>query len=364
MASALVEFHRCATAKRGVDIAVLTSGGASKPRVAARPRRHTALRVLSLSWAFVTEVRIENLPENDPRRELLELLDMSRQIMDAWPIPIGDASRMAADRTATPDLLDLPGLCEHYIGGSEGFIGGLHQLMLPRPNTVQIPRFSLFPLIRGVMESGGQTVWVLGPDDQQERFRRLLQLQKSELDYDMKYVDVLTRLRDDDGHNFRSLSARLREDAEHKRRKRWRTLLDAAAMLQIGQAEFEHGVRGGYESIIREAAEEHNLDRDFRGRQCSSMWMYISGMSHPSMWRAWAGSTHQPGEVGPDGYMPVWSQADATLIRDALRVALTMHARAVRLWDEASAAPSPPPTRPCNPPTTAADAPSDHGDRD
>jgi hypothetical protein len=86
-------------------------------------------------------------------------------------------------------------------------------------------------------------------------------LQKAELDYDMKYVHVLTDLRDDDNHDFRSLSGSLREDVEHKRRKRWRTLLDAAAMVGIDQVEFQHGLVGGYEAVIREAADEHNIDR-------------------------------------------------------------------------------------------------------
>ena len=38
-------------------------------------------------------------------------------------------------------------------------------------------------------------------------------------------------------------------------------------MLGIDQADFDHGLSasGGYEPVIRDAAEENNLNRDFRG---------------------------------------------------------------------------------------------------
>jgi hypothetical protein len=80
-------------------------------------------------------------------------------------------------------------------------------------------------------------------------------------------------------------------------------------MLGIDRADFDHGLSasGRYEPVIRDAAEENNLNRDFRGGQCTSIWVFISGLSHPSMWRAWGGSIHEPGDVGPDGYTPVWS---------------------------------------------------------
>jgi hypothetical protein len=131
----------------------------------------------------------------------------------------------------------------------------------------------------------------------------------------------------------------MREEAEGKRRKRWRRLLDAAAVLGINQSEFEHGVRGGYESIVREAADEQDLDRDFHGRQCASIWMFVSGLSHPSMSRAWAGSINEPDEVGPDGLKPVRSEADPVVVRDALRVAVGLHLRAIRLWKRTPALP-------------------------
>jgi hypothetical protein len=190
-----------------------------------------------------------------------------------------------------------------------------------------------------VIESSGQTVWVLGPEEQRERFRRLLQLQKAELDYDVRYTDALTRPRDDDTPKFRSFGNAQRREGEKKRRKRWRRLLDTAALIGIEQSEFEHGLTGGYEAVIREAADEHNIDRDFHGRQCASTWVYISGLSHPSMWRAWGGSIHEPGELGPDGYMPVWSEANPAITRDSLGIAMALHVKAVQLWLQACAPP-------------------------
>jgi hypothetical protein len=57
------------------------------------------------------------------------------------------------------------------------------------------------------------------------------------------------------------------------------------------------------------------------------------------MSRGWAGSLHEPGEIGDDGYMAVKTSANPTIIRDALQLALRLHMRALRLWTNASAAP-------------------------
>ena len=137
---------------------------------------------------------------------------MIRSTMDALPVPICDGSRLADDRAATEGfLLDLPTICEHYLFGSEDFLGGLLALMQPRPNTLQLPRFALYPLIRGVIESSGQTAWVLGPAaDQSARFRRLLQLQMDELRHDRKYIKAHTHPRDDDPPEIRSFTNKMR----------------------------------------------------------------------------------------------------------------------------------------------------------
>jgi hypothetical protein len=293
----------------------------------------------------VSEVWIQDLgqlSDDDPRKAILDLLDDAfPKLFDALPIAIAGGSRMAEDKAATPDLLDLPQICEHYLGCSEDHLLAIRLLMQPQPKTLQLPRFALYPLIRAVMESSGQVMWVLSPDDRHERFRRLLQIQKAELDYDVGYVDALTRLRDDDTSTFRSFAnGQLRESA-CKRRLRWRRLLDAGATVGVDQTEFGSGLTGGYQAVICQAADEQELDRDFRGRQCGSTWAFVSGLSHPSMSRAWAGSINEPGEVGPDGTMFVRSEANPTVVRDALRLAIFLHVRAILLWKDACVAPPP-----------------------
>jgi hypothetical protein len=72
--------------------------------------------------------------------------------------------------------------------------------MRPRPNILEIRRFAAYPLLRSVIESSGQTVWVLGPTERHDRFVRLLQLEKSEMDYDRRYIKIATALHDDDTH--------------------------------------------------------------------------------------------------------------------------------------------------------------------
>jgi hypothetical protein len=65
--------------------------------------------------------------DNDTRRKLIELLNLLLKTMEAWPVPVQDGSRLAEDRAATyGSLLDLPTMCEQYLGGSDDFLGGLY----------------------------------------------------------------------------------------------------------------------------------------------------------------------------------------------------------------------------------------------
>jgi hypothetical protein len=243
---------------------------------------------------------------------------------------------MAADRVAAPNLLDLPALCQHYLGGSIDLLKGLHQLMRPDPNTLQLPMLAFYPLMRGVIESSGQVVWVLGPDVRRERFRRLLQLQKAELDFDNRYIDVLARKRDEDTSEFRSGVDALCREYKRKGRKRWQRLLDAATVLGLDRADFEHGLSGGYEAVIRQAADERGPRRRIP-RSAPHVDLGVRQRSvTPSMSRAWAGSINTRGAVGPDGYMPINSTANPTIIREVLTMAIGLHLRAMMLWKNAA----------------------------
>lgn len=282
---------------------------------------------------------------DDPYESLFMLLRTVPTTIGIPPAAIRDGSQMALDRDAAPDLLNLPMMCHSYLSGSANLLQGLYRVMRPRPKVLEVPRLATYPLIRGVIESSGQTVWLLGPNEQRERLRRLLQLEKMELDHDSRYFRVATSQHDDDTAERRSDIAEVLRAAAQGRKGRWRRLCDAAAALNISQSEFEQPVTGGWGTVISQAiAQEYERDRaadpgndsHWQGRYGASIWFFISGMSHPSMSRAWAGSLHEYGEVGDDGLMSVKSSANPALVRDALSLALRLHLRAVRLWTEAS----------------------------
>jgi hypothetical protein len=290
----------------------------------------------------------DSLPD-DPHATLIQMFRVVPTTIGAVPALISDGSRMAEDRAAAPDSLNLPVLCHNYLAGSADFLKGLYRVMRPRPNTLEMPRFAAYSLIRGVIESSGQTVWVLAPAERRERFRRLLQLEKAEMDYDRRYIKTATVLHDDDTHERRSQINEMWRKAEEAREARWKRLCDAAAVLGIDKSEFERGVQGGYEAVISQAiAESHERDLDgqaagtdshWAGRYGASVWVFISGLSHPSVSRGWAGSLQEPGEIGPDGYMRVKTSANPVIIRDSLALGLRLHMRALRLWADASGAP-------------------------
>jgi hypothetical protein len=282
---------------------------------------------------------------DDPHESLFRLLRTVPTTIGAVPTPIKDGSRMAVDRNAAPDLINLPMMCHSYLAGSANLLQGLYRIMRPLPKVLEVPRMATYPLIRGVIESSAQTVWLLGPKDRRERLRRLLQLEKAEMDHDGRYYKVATAAHDEDTHKQRADIAKILASAGKARSVRWKRLCDAGAVLGIDQSEFEHPVPGGWDAVISQAiAQEYERDKGqdpgndshWQGRYSASVWFFISGMSHPSMSRAWAGSVHEHGEVGEDGLMSVKSSANPVIIRDALSLALRLHMRALRLWADAS----------------------------
>jgi hypothetical protein len=250
-------------------------------------------------------------------------------------------SRMAADIAATRSLrLTLTMACAHYLDSSTELLGSLHQLMLPRPKDLQLHRFSLYPLLRGVIEASGQTAWVLGPaDDQRRRILRLLQILRNELLYDGKTVDVQNRLLEDDPPEMRSLVQANLRDAAPRRAMRWKWLRETAANLGIDQTEFEHGIPGGYEALLREVGAEQSIDGKWRGRSLAGGWMFVSGQTHPSFSRSVGSAINEPEEI--DGEFIYWSRTDPKYIFRTLKAAIQLHMTALKLWEEACVAPAP-----------------------
>ena len=165
-----------------------------------------------------------------------------------------------------------------------------------------------------------KTAWVLGPDEQRERVKRLLQILKSELDYDGKTHDAQNRALDDDSPAMRRLlQANLREVAP-RRRVRLGWLRETGAALGIEQTEWEHGIPGGYEALLRQAGDEQSTDGDWRGRSCAGGWMFVSGLSHPSFSRGFGGSISEPGDM--DGRPILWLRADPKFIVRTLKLAI------------------------------------------
>jgi len=180
---------------------------------------------------------------------------------------------------------------------------------------------------------------VLGPEQQRDRVLRLLQILKNELDYDGKTVDVQNRALDGDPPDMRTLVQANRRDAAPRRRMRLEWLRETAANLGIDQAEFEHGVPGGYEAMLRQAAAEHGLDGKWRGRSCAGAWMFVSGLAHPSFSRSFGSAINESEEI--DGEFVVWGRTDPKFVFRLLKVAINLHITAMKLYQEACAAPPP-----------------------
>jgi hypothetical protein len=278
--------------------------------------------------------------EDELQDLIIRMVEGIPRFVGLTPPPISDGSRMAADRDATQSLrINLPIACVHYLESSAEFLGSLHQLMLPRPKELRLWRFSTYPMLRAVMESSGQTAWVLGPQQQRDRVLRLLQILKDELNYDGKTVDVQTDPLDDDPPEMRAEIQAYRRDTAPRRRMRLEWLRETAAGLGIDEAEFAHGIPGGYTGMLRQVGTEFGFDGPWRGRSLAGGWMFVSGLSHPSFHRSFGSSINETSEV--DGEFVVWTRPDPKFVFRTLKGAINIHFTAMQLFEQACAAPQP-----------------------
>lgn len=277
---------------------------------------------------------------DDPHETLIDIFATLPAIIGSKPTEIADGSRMAGDRDAAQDLIDLPRLCQHYVRGSIEFLRALHGILPVRSGRVQIPEYAAYPLIRGVIEHSAQAAWILGGSDRRERFVRLLQAQKSEMNFDRKYLNSTssaTHLRDDDTAETRSGIAKLQAKEKAAWDRRMAKLLEIADIFGIDKSEFNGGIPGGYEGIVYqafyEAQRRQGSDTEsgahWIGRYAASVWMFISGLTHPSVSRAYAKARGNR----PDGSLEtVQTASNPIVVRDSLLVGLRLQAHAFVLW--------------------------------
>ena len=276
----------------------------------------------------------------DPDQSLSAVLKRLPKIIDSSPTEIGDGSQMAEDRDAAGDLINLPSLCQHYVAGSIEFLRTLHRILPTKSGHVEIPLYSAYPLIRGVIEHSAQAAWILGAAERRERFVRLLQAQKSDMNYDRRYLDSTSstsHLRDDDTAETRSGINELQREARASWDRRLAKLVEIADIFGIDRTEFERGIPGGYEGIVYQATYEAQRrdgahtdnESHWTGRYAASVWMFISGLTHPSVSRAWANARSDQ----PDGSLvAVQTAANPVVVRDSLAVGLRLQAHAFVLW--------------------------------
>jgi hypothetical protein len=277
---------------------------------------------------------------DDPQESLSAILNRLPQIVGLQPTPIGEGSRMAGDRDAAGDLINLPRLCQHYVHGSIEFLRTLHGILPVRSGHVQIPEYSAYPLIRGVIEHSAQAAWILGGSDRRERFVRLLKAQKSDMIYDRRYLDSTSstsHLRDDDTAETRSGINQLQREARESWDRRMARLVEIADIFGIDKSEFDRGIPGGYEGIVYQATYEaqrrdgahSDNESHWTGRYAASVWMFISGLTHPSVSRAWANAPSDH----PDGsFEAVQTASNPLVVRNSIAVGLRLQAGAFVLW--------------------------------
>ncbi len=122
-------------------------------------------------------------------------------------------------------------------------------------------------------------------------------------------------------------------------------LVEIADIFGIDKSEFDRGIPGGYEGIVYEATYEAQRrdgaqtdnESHWTGRYAASVWMFISGLTHPSVSRAWASA---PSSNQPDGSLQaVQTASNPLVVRNSLAVGLRLQAHAFVLWKNGCSTP-------------------------
>lgn len=139
-----------------------------------------------------------------------------------------------------------------------------------------------YPLLRAAIESSAEVVWLLGPDDQRERVRRLLVARTAEFTYDRRMVAEAGARRDGDSAATSKTRARLRQDAARSHKTNLGHLRQVGARVGLTETEFI-GTDLPWQDIIEDASQVALQPVPEVG---ITLWRVASGFSHPSSSRS------------------------------------------------------------------------------
>ena len=189
-------------------------------------------------------------------------------------------SQMAFDNAATnpTELGHLVTYCQNMAIDN---LRSLRLLLIPSDNQgVFLPQSAMYPLIRTVIESSAQALWLLEAEESRERITRTLRARRSEIKYEYELVMMMNGEDSGDSLEVRKSKARAHQLVARNKKLWHDDLKKIAGRNSIKPEEFEMGMPG-YGSIIQEAARTTPMLPEL----ARATWQHVSGFTHPSSTR-------------------------------------------------------------------------------
>lgn len=238
----------------------------------------------------VPSVRVPEEPTNeeDPQvvasvSRMLDAIESARashrRISNAG---VGVNSVLAADDAAT-NPYQIGHLVGYCLMQAEDALHAIVGLVRSEEGYISLPVLALYPLIRSVIESSAQALWLMGPDSRKHRVTRLLQSRHDEFKYEKSLMQSVLDGMPQDTPQARSAVQREARAFAQTRRKRNRYLRRIAEANGITPGDYENQFPS-WENIVRAGGEVAGWRN--RASLAVALWKFASGLTHPSMSRS------------------------------------------------------------------------------
>jgi hypothetical protein len=228
-------------------------------------------------------------------------------------------SQLAADDAVT-EPARMSSFVGHQMMTSADLMRTLCRIIQGDGESLWLPIISLFPLIRGIIERAALSLWVLHPEDPQERRLRLLRVLKYEFEEEKHAIDNLNDLIESAGENPTDALTKGKSAMMETHLKFEETLNEIAKACGIRPTKVTR--KPQWTEIMNAAAEP---SKHFKGRPLiRTEWHSISGLSHPSYMFAMSVTKHKVVGEAENGVLKVETSAKPSILGNQFFVALAL----------------------------------------
>ena len=248
-------------------------------------------------------------------REITDLVQKHERVARVTP----KVSSELGDDDRRTSFLQL----SHFVSASMNMatdnLLAVRQLLQPESKDLEHHLTAQFPLLRSALESAATALWMLRPDSQRERIRRLLALRLSDVRYDVLMTKAAARVMEGMSQDSVSVTQRGIRVAMQRKKKHIAQLRLIAMNEGIERHEYELDAPG-LEEVIKQAAEDNG--------RAATVWRLISGLTHPSPLRLLQTSQNEEQQDNGDGTSFVLSSMNVQNSTVALLSAMLIYRQA------------------------------------